>query len=63
VAGLSEVDENEKAISPDGQFAMICPLRDTADTIDKYPRRCLRMVDSSGFNSPSKDQKASVHTR
>jgi hypothetical protein len=41
VAGLPEAEENEKAISPDGQFAMICPLRDTADTTDKYPPNLL----------------------
>ncbi|HME87731.1 MAG TPA: hypothetical protein VKE30_00800 [Chthoniobacterales bacterium] len=41
VAGLPEVEENEKAISPDGRFAMICPLRDTADANDKYPPNLL----------------------
>ena len=41
VAGLPEAEENEKAISPDGRFAMICPLRDTADANDKYPPNLL----------------------
>jgi hypothetical protein len=41
VAGLPEAEENEKAISPDGRFAMICPLRDTADANGKYPPNLL----------------------
>lgn len=41
VAGLSEAEENEKAVSPDGRFAMICPLRDTANANDKYPPNLL----------------------
>jgi hypothetical protein len=41
VAGLPEAEENEKAISPDGRFAMTCPLRDTADANDKYPPNLL----------------------
>src|SRR4030095_7298391 len=41
VAGLPEAEENDKAISREGRFAMICPLRDTADAKDKYPPNLL----------------------
>lgn len=35
VAGLDKSEEHEKTISPDGRFAILCPLRGTEDASDK----------------------------
>jgi hypothetical protein len=41
VAGLDKSEEREKTISPDGRFAVLCPLRGTEDANDKMPPNLL----------------------
>ena len=39
VAGLEKSEEHEKAISPDGRFALLCPVR--AEKSENYPPNLL----------------------
>src|SRR5215831_15599458 len=41
VAGLDQSEEREKTISPDGRFAVLCPLRGTEDANEKMPPNLL----------------------
>jgi hypothetical protein len=41
VIGLNKGDEREKMISPDGRFAVLCPLQGTQDASDHYPPNLL----------------------
>jgi hypothetical protein len=41
VIGLEKNDEREKMISPDGRFAVLCPLQGTEDANGKYPPNLL----------------------
>jgi hypothetical protein len=41
VIGLEKNDEREKMISPDGRFAVLCPLQGTDDADGKYPPNLL----------------------
>jgi len=41
VAGLEKSEEHEKAISPNGRFAVLCPLRDEKAEEPHYPPNLL----------------------
>src|SRR5262245_16554882 len=41
VAGLEKSEEHEKTISPDGRFAVLCPLRDEKSEEPRYPPNLL----------------------